>query len=133
MQKGWLEATKNLYNKDFSNLSQSNSNCHTVLSVEIRICLLYPLMWGNTHQKGCFGYGIQLHLMMRVQFWKFWGVWSTLLLLLLPGQLRPKEIVLVRVSSMGRINLLKNLPSIGPCAKTKLRNNYAKTVIINIE
>ena len=79
--------------------------------VGLRICWLYILKSGVrapplTHtcsQRGVLG--ITLHLLVWFQFW---GVWSILLLPLLPGPLWLGVIVLVWVPSIDQIDMFKN-------------------------
>ena len=67
-------------------------------------------------------------------------VWSTPSLPLLPSPLWPRVVVLVRVSSMGRIDLfehysykIKILYIIWPCAKKFLGNKNSKNVYITVQ
>ena len=64
--------------------------------------------WGGVRpssKTGCSGYNSKLHMMMRL---KFWRVWSTPSLPLLPGLLSSIVIVLIRVPAMSRIDLFEN-------------------------
>ena len=79
-------------------------------------------------KKQCPEYDTKLHLITRLQFWSSGRVWSTSLLPLTPGLLGPGVVVLVRVSSIGQIDLFKN--SIGPCAKKSLKNQLHKNINI---
>ena len=60
----------------------------------------------------CPGYDYKLMLIQMFQVW---------ILLLLPGSLWLEVVVLVRMASVGQIELLKNYSYlIEPCAKTKI-------------
>ena len=57
-----------------------------------------------------------------------WGVWSTPLLPLLPGQLSPNVVALVKVPSTGRIDLFKNYScSVWPYVKATTQKMWKWT------
>ena len=72
------------------------------------------LFWMDTQHLWCLWFDTKLHLMMRILFWR---VYCTNLLPLLPVPLW-----LVRVSSMGKIDLLNSYSYLlEPCAKKKTK------------
>ena len=84
------------------------------LSVGFRICLLYPLQRSETPTKKGYPRYTKLHPILGI-----WGVWTTLLWLLLPGPLFPGVVVPLLVPYINQINLLNNLFSIRPFTKEK--------------
>ena len=72
----------------------------------LRICRLYPLQRGQDpsyQKKQCPKYNID----SEETCLEVWRVWSTPLLLLLPGLLHPGELVSVRVPSIDQIDVWK--------------------------
>ena len=57
----------------------------------------------------CPGHDNKLHLMVRLQSWRFGGMWNTPSLPLLPGPIRSGVVAPVRVPSLGQIELFNHL------------------------
>ena len=70
-------------------------------------------------------YDTKLYLMVKLQFWRSGRAYSIPLLPLIPGPLGPGVVLLVRVSSRGQIDRVKNYSYLNSDQKV-LRNNYTK-------
>ena len=85
---------------------------NSALWVGLRICWLYSLLRNKTplqKKKQRPGYDSKLHLIMRLQFWKF-GICAVIATLpLLPGPLCSGVIITVMVPSIDETDLLKKL------------------------
>ena len=108
-------------------------NLNTTQLLGFRIHWLYPQQRGKTPtKKWCTRYDIKLHLIVRVQFWRSSGVWSTYSLPLRPGPLRPKLVVPVRVPFMGQIDVSKLLVFDRVQKKKKKKKNSLEKIAKNI-
>ena len=61
-----------------------------------------------SQEKWCSEYSTKLHLVVRLQLCSSGEIAVTSLLLLLPGPLWPKVVILVKVLSLGQIDLFEN-------------------------
>ena len=89
--------------------SAMNPLCDKCLNLPFRMHWQYHLLSGkNLTKRGVLWKDSQLHLMMRIQFWRSEEGRAPPSLPLLPSQNWLKEVALFRVASMGQIDLFKN-------------------------